>query len=801
MRDLLVLGSGRSGTSMVAGTLAASGWWVGDDPYPGRAANPKGFFETAEINGINEELLARVLPAEPRFAHGQRWLCTLPSGVEPRADEALSSRIARLAAHRPFAFKDPRLCYTLDAWRPHLPEGTGCVCVFRDPLATAASIVKECREAPYLAGLPMDTDRALEVWCAMYERVLERVQSGEWLFLHYDQMLTQDGLARLERFAGAALDRRFPEASLRRSRPQAAAHARARAIYRELCALAGQAEPACAAVAARDAVPAANPELSVILCTYQRLPILQRAIESFEAQDAPAGSFELIVVDDGSSDGTHEWLDAHAFRVSARVLHKPNGGLASARNVGIQAARGRILLFVNDDTLAFPDLVREHLAAHAAAAAEGREVSVLGSFEQPSAHLSSALMRHLELSGEVFRYQDMRAGELYDHNRFWTCNVSVGAARVHEAGLFDERFRRYGCEDIDLGLRLERLGLRVAYHPGARAHHEHVLDFAALKKRQLSCSASFVHLFAKHPSELDHPDWSWLAGRTAASMRAELHERAERRARLEAAVATLARVELPELEALGEGALVQSTLARLRALLGELNALWWQEGLIQGLAELELPDFESLRAREPGTRFGGLRSGTFTLEEARTQLELVRRRERGGAPTLSTLRAIELAAALESRGAEGRALLVETLSDLAVLRHAQGDSRRAGAARPCARARARPRWRARTTARSRARRPPRCRPPRAAPTCWNRPARALAWCARACWRSPRRRGLRARDRRAQLDRARRAGGARRRGAWASRASTWRSWAARWSTAAPARRSCASSRASCVRAGA
>ena len=668
MRNLLVLGSGRSGTSMVAGTLSASGWWVGDEPYAGRAANPKGFFETAEINGVNEELLARVLPADARFEHGQRWLCTLAPDSRPELDANARARIERLVAHTPFAFKDPRLCYTLPAWEPLLPQGTGRVCVFRDPAATLASIVKECREAAYLASLALDEERALAVWTCMYERVLAQAGRGDWLFVHYDQMLTQDGLARLENFAGAPLDRRFPEASLRRTREHAPLGGRAAELYRELCARAGVHERA----RVRVAVPAPAPELSVILCTYQRREILERSIASFEAQDAAPGSFELVVVDDGCSDGTTEWLDAHAFTLPARVLHKHNGGLASARNVGIAAARGRILLFVNDDTLAYPDLVREHLRAHAELAAGGLEASVLGTFEQPTKHLASALMRHLEGSGEVFRYHDMRAGEFYDHNRFWTCNVSVSAARVREAGAFDERFKRYGCEDIDLGLRLERLGLRVCYHPGARAQHEHLLDFESLRRRQLSCSASFVHLFAKHPSELDHPDWCWLAGRTSESMGAELSARSERLAQLESAVATLARVEFPPLEALGETELVQQTLERLRALLAELNPLWWQAGLVQGLGELGCDSVDELRAREPETAFGGLR-GDFTLEHARTQLALVRAEAAAGENALATLRAIGMCAALAQRVPLEHGLQLEALSDLAVLRHGAGD--------------------------------------------------------------------------------------------------------------------------------
>jgi len=295
---------------------------------------------------------------------------------------------------------------------------------------------------------------------------------------------------------------------------------------------------------------------------------------------------------------------------------------------------------------------------------------VLGTFEQPNAHIASALMRHLEGSSEVFRYHDLRAGEFYDHNRFWTCNVSAPAERVREAGNFDERFKRYGCEDIDLGLRLERLGLRVCYHAGARAHHDHLLDFEALRRRQLACSASFVHLFAKHPSELDHPDWAWLAGRGVDSMRAELAQRAERREVLEGALATLARVELPPLEALGERELVAQTLARLRAILAELNALWWQAGLVQGLTEVGVASFAELRAREPQTTFGGWRAPDFSAEHARTQLALLRTEARTGQSALATLRAIGLCCALE-RSAHAD-LFAEALSDLEVLREYAG---------------------------------------------------------------------------------------------------------------------------------
>jgi hypothetical protein len=251
MRNCIILGSGRSGTSMVAGTLAKAGYFMGEHLIPAREANSKGFFEDVEVNMINEDLLAPVAPRRivllrreifrSRPLAGQRWLANLPLGTRIPRPSWIESRIEAATRREPYCFKDPRFCYTLPAWRPFLKRAV-FVCIFRDPSSTAASILKECREAGYLRTLSMSFSRALKIWNQMYLHVLRtHRREGEWLFLHYDQVVGGDGLSRLEKIVEAPVDAGFPEAALRRSYPADSflVPERSRRIYQELCDAAG----------------------------------------------------------------------------------------------------------------------------------------------------------------------------------------------------------------------------------------------------------------------------------------------------------------------------------------------------------------------------------------------------------------------------------------------------------------------------------------------------------------------------------------------------------------------------------
>ena len=151
MRNCIILGSGRSGTSMVAGVVRKSGYFMGQRLNPGNETNPKGQFEDPEINRINEELLSQVTPSRPpgvigklffrtRPVLGQRWLARLPLEASIPSPSYLKKRIEVLTKREPFCFKDPRFSYTLPAWKPFL-KNVVLICVFRHPGSVVTSIL------------------------------------------------------------------------------------------------------------------------------------------------------------------------------------------------------------------------------------------------------------------------------------------------------------------------------------------------------------------------------------------------------------------------------------------------------------------------------------------------------------------------------------------------------------------------------------------------------------------------------------------------------------------------------------
>lgn len=258
MNNVIITGSGRSGTSLAAGMLAGAGYFMGRDMIGPTPGNPKGYFESHDIEQLNEAILRTVVPAKPqtrcalrRWWYRRRpgkahfWLAQLDPRITPHSSPAGDQQIQSLLATQPFCFKDPRFSYTLPIWRPHLPDRTVFVCVFRHPAVTVQSILTECRREPYLKDLRFGRKDGLRVWERMYRHILEKHRAhGRWLFLHFDQAFTPEGMDRLEEHTGARIDRAFPESRYRRSTASGRISDELMGIYRQLCDLAGHDEPA-----------------------------------------------------------------------------------------------------------------------------------------------------------------------------------------------------------------------------------------------------------------------------------------------------------------------------------------------------------------------------------------------------------------------------------------------------------------------------------------------------------------------------------------------------------------------------
>jgi len=225
-RQLFITGCGRSGTSMVAGLFRDQGRYMGSNLHPARESNPLGFFESPEINQINEQILIRYLPKpyrygnvlygadSPRLTH--TWLARLPEEIYPTATKQQRKQIAALTSREGFCYKDTRFCYTIHEWLAS-SDGAKVICVFRDPSVGVASMLKECHTQPYLFYFAVSINQLFEVWESMYRHVLNHHYDPEsWLILSYQSILSGTAKERLQDFAGMHLDFSFPQESLNR---------------------------------------------------------------------------------------------------------------------------------------------------------------------------------------------------------------------------------------------------------------------------------------------------------------------------------------------------------------------------------------------------------------------------------------------------------------------------------------------------------------------------------------------------------------------------------------------------------
>ncbi len=183
--------------------------------------------------------------------------------------------------------------------------------------------------------------------------------------------------------------------------------------------------------------------ISVVIATKDRAAYLDRALQSLGKQIG-APSFEVIVVDNGSSDPTPQIVE-HArenqpYEITYVFEERPNRG--AARNRGISVAQGHLVVFCDDDVYAPPGFLAAHDVAHTTS--------------------------NLVVSGPILNvpsYHERPKPTLVNYSRAFlcTCNVSIPRVALNAVGGFDEQFHLYGWEDTELGVRLREHGMRAKF--------------------------------------------------------------------------------------------------------------------------------------------------------------------------------------------------------------------------------------------------------------------------------------------------------------------------------------------------
>ncbi len=208
------------------------------------------------------------------------------------------------------------------------------------------------------------------------------------------------------------------------------------------------------------------PNVSVIIPTYNRLPRLKRVLEALTCQTFSLQDIEVVVVSDGSSDGTWGYLQQVKLPYSLIPLQQANAGPAQARNFGLSKCSGEYVLFLDDDVLPSAQLISEHQNLHAQNGSAS--ISLGPMLTPPSARYSTWV--DWEQAMLYRQYEAMLAGEWEPTPRqFYTGNTSVARELLEKAGKFDPRFRR--AEDVELAMRLEQEGARFYFNPSAYGYH------------------------------------------------------------------------------------------------------------------------------------------------------------------------------------------------------------------------------------------------------------------------------------------------------------------------------------------
>ena len=246
-----------------------------------------------------------------------------------------------------------------------------------------------------------------------------------------------------------------------------------------------------------DAMGRPVPLVSVVIPAKNPGPKLAATLASIAQSRFPMNFLEVVVADDGSSDGAVDRLRSEDYPFPLTLIKGRALGQSAATNAAIRATRGLIVLSSAQDILFAPDLIQLHAARHAATSEE--ELVVLGNLPYPDGLPVTPFMCYLVNGGYQFAYFLIKDPENVPPSFLYAPNFSATRALLVRVGLFDDQFP-YGSQDTDLGIRLQQAGARIVFEASAIGYHDHPVTLAQFCGRQEKVGPSLVRMHEKHPA-------------------------------------------------------------------------------------------------------------------------------------------------------------------------------------------------------------------------------------------------------------------------------------------------------------
>lgn len=242
------------------------------------------------------------------------------------------------------------------------------------------------------------------------------------------------------------------------------------------------------------------PIISVIIATFNRCDTLKVTLDKLAKQIICPEDFEVLVIDDGSSDSTQEMVESHIALLpyNLRFFRHENRGPGYTQNRGIREAVSKLILLMADVVWTTPGMLQQHLKTHSEYPDEN--IAVLGKVI-PSPELPSTVMHKY---WDPFRYDILDGKRQLDAIHFLACNISVKKNFLLENGLYRER-KGAAHEDIELGYRLGRKGLKIIYDENALAYHYHPETLSNACRRSYERGLNFDMLSGNIPKSFIYP--------------------------------------------------------------------------------------------------------------------------------------------------------------------------------------------------------------------------------------------------------------------------------------------------------